>query len=126
MHSIARARCGGCSMRSTRWRATTPVIIGGDLNTGLADGNGDFEKETLFAHAYATVATSGMAARSTRPPRAAEPGQPQPPSGTWKLDWFLTRGLIVEESRIVPAVAPDGEVLSDHEMIVAKVGGFRG
>jgi hypothetical protein len=32
----------------------------------------------------------------------------------------------VEESRIVPAVAPDGEVLSDHEMIVVKVGGFSG
>lgn len=100
-----------------------PVIIGGDLNTGLADG-GDFEKETLFAHAHGRGYErhgGPLAQTTTRPSRVS-----RNPRGTWKLDWFLTRGLIVEESRIVPAVAPDGEVLSDHEMIVAKVGGFRG
>lgn len=100
----------------------TPVIIGGDLNTGLAD-NGDFEKETLFAHAYGRGferhggpigQTTTRASRVTRSPR-----------GQWKLDWFLTRGVVVEESRIVPSVAPDGEVLSDHDMVVAKVTGFR-
>ena len=47
------------------------------------------------------------------------------PTRAWKLDWFLTRGLDVTESQIVPSVAPDGEVLSDHDMVVAKVGGFR-
>lgn len=99
-----------------------PVIIGGDLNTGLADG-GDFEKETLFAHA----ADRGyerhggpLSQMTTRPSRVS-----RNPRGVFKLDWFLTRGLDVEESRIVPAVAPDGEVLSDHEMIVAKIGGFK-
>lgn len=101
----------------------TPVIIGGDLNTGLADG-GDFEKETLFAHAYGRgyerhggplSQTTTRASRVSRNPR-----------GVFKLDWFLTRGLEVEESRIVAALAPDGEVLSDHEMVVAKIGGFRG
>ena len=99
-----------------------PVIIGGDLNTGLAD-NGDFEKETLFAHAYGRGYErhgGPLDQTTTRPSRVS-----RNPRGTWKLDWFLTRGLIVEESRIVPALAPDGEVLSDHEMIVAKVGGFR-
>lgn len=101
----------------------TPVIIGGDLNTGLADG-GDFEKETLFAHAHGRGYErhgGPLHQTTTRPSRVS-----RNPRGTWKLDWFLTRGLIVEESRIVPAVAPDGEVLSDHEMIVAKIGGFRG
>jgi hypothetical protein len=58
---------------------------------------------------------------TTRPSRVS-----RKPQGTWKIDWFLTRRLDVAESRIVPAVAPDGEVLSDHEMIVAKIGGFRG
>ena len=98
-----------------------PVVIGGDLNTGLADG-GDFEKETLFAHAYwrGFQRHGGPIGQSTtRPSRVS-----RNPRGTYKLDWFLTRGLVIEESRIVPSVAPDGEVLSDHDMVVAKVSGF--
>jgi len=101
----------------------TPVIIGGDLNTGLADG-GDFEKETLFEHAYGRGYErhgGPLDQMTTRPSRVS-----RNPRGVFKLDWFLTRGLDVEESRIVPALAPDGEVLSDHEMVVAKIGGFRG
>ncbi len=85
----------------------TPVIIGGDLNTGLADG-GDFEKETLFAHAYGRGFErhgGPLDQTTTRPSRVS-----RSPRGTWKLDWFLTRGLLVEDSRIVPSVADDGEV----------------
>ncbi|WP_439601814.1 endonuclease/exonuclease/phosphatase family protein [Devosia sp.] len=99
----------------------TPVIIGGDLNTGLADG-GDFEKETLFAHAYGRGFErhgGPLDQTTTRPSRIS-----RSPRGTWKLDWFLTRGLLVEDSRIVPSVADDGEVLSDHDMVVARLGGF--
>lgn len=99
----------------------TPVIIGGDLNTGLADG-GDFEKETLFAHAYGRGFErhgGPLGQTTTRPSRVS-----RSPRGTWKLDWFLTRGLAVEESRIVPSLAEDGEVLSDHDMVVAKLGGI--
>lgn len=99
----------------------TPVIIGGDLNTGLADG-GDFEKETLFAHAYGRGFErhgGPIGQTTTRPSRVS-----RSPRGTWKLDWFLTRGVMVEESRIVPSLADDGEVLSDHDMVVAKLGGF--
>lgn len=101
----------------------TPVIIGGDLNTGLADG-GDFEKETLFAHAYGRGFErhgGPLDQTTTRPSRVS-----RSPRGTWKLDWFLTRRLMVEDSRIVPSVADDGEVLSDHDMVVARLGGFAG
>jgi endonuclease/exonuclease/phosphatase family metal-dependent hydrolase len=101
----------------------TPVVIGGDLNTGLADG-GDFEKETLFAHAYGRGFErhgGPLDQTTTRPSRVS-----RSPRGTWKLDWFLTRGLLVEDSRIVPSVADDGEVLSDHDMVVARLGGFAG
>jgi endonuclease/exonuclease/phosphatase family metal-dependent hydrolase len=100
-----------------------PVIIGGDLNTGLADG-GDFEKETLFEHAYGRGYErhgGPIEQKTTRPSRVSVS-----PRGVFKLDWFLTRGLVIEESRIVPALAPDGEVLSDHDMVLAKIGGFRG
>ena len=99
-----------------------PVVIGGDLNTGLADG-GDFEKETLFPHAYGRGyerhggPLEQMTTRASRVSRN--------PSRAYKLDWFLTRGLDVSASRIVPSVAPDGEVLSDHDLVVATVTGFR-
>ncbi len=46
------------------------------------------------------------------------------PKRAYKLDWFLTRGVDVTESRVVPALAPDGEILSDHEMIVLTVLGL--
>ena len=98
-----------------------PVIIGGDLNTRVTDGNA-VDAETLFAHALGRgYARHGgpadqMTTRASRVSRT--------PSGASKLDWFLTRGLDVSESRIVPAVAPDGEVLSDHDMVVATIAGF--
>ena len=100
----------------------TPVIIGGDLNTGLSD-DGDFEKETLFAHAYGRGFErhgGPLDQTTTRPSRVS-----RNPRGTWKLDWFLTRGVEVTVSRIVPSLAPDGEVLSDHDMVVLEVGGLR-
>lgn len=99
-----------------------PVIIGGDLNTGLAD-NGDFEKETLFAHASGRGFErhgGPIGQMTTRPSRVS-----RNPRGTWKLDWFLTRGVEVTSSRIVTSVAPDGEVLSDHDMVVLEVAGLK-
>jgi endonuclease/exonuclease/phosphatase family metal-dependent hydrolase len=62
-----------------------PVILGGDLNTGLAD-DGDFDKETLFAEAAARGyerhggpldRTTTRASQVSRNPRRA-----------YKLDWF--------------------------------------
>ena len=99
-----------------------PAIIGGDFNTGLADA-GDFEKETLFdlaqqrgyqRHGGPLDQSTTRASRVSRNPR-----------GTYKLDWFLARAVDIAESRIVPALAPDGEVLSDHEMVVATLAGLR-
>ncbi len=98
------------------------VVIGGDLNTGLADG-GDFEKETLFADARSRGyerhggPLEQMTTRASRVSRN--------PTRAFKLDWFLTRGVEVTESRIVPSVAPDSEVLSDHDMVVLTIAGLR-
>lgn len=101
--------------------AETPVVIGGDLNTGLADG-GDFEKEMLFDEARARGYErhgGPLEQMSTRASRVT-----REPTRAFKLDWFLTRGVDVAESRIVPSVAPDGEVLSDHDMVVATIAGL--
>jgi endonuclease/exonuclease/phosphatase family metal-dependent hydrolase len=100
-----------------------PVIIGGDMNTGLAH-DGDLEQETLFAHAAGRgYARHGgpLGQMSTRPSRVN-----RTPTRAYKLDWFLTRGLDIAESRLVPALAPDGEVLSDHDMVVLTINGFGG
>lgn len=99
-----------------------PVIIGGDLNTGLADG-GDFEKESLFAHAAGRGFErhgGPLDQMSTRASRVS-----RNPSAAYKLDWFLTRGVEVASSRLVPSVVPDGEILSDHDMVVLEVTGLR-
>ncbi len=98
-----------------------PVIVGGDLNTGLAD-DGDFEKEGLFARAadrgYARHGgpLDAMTTRASLISTAPKHG--------WKLDWFLTRGLMVTGSRIVPALAPDETPLSDHELMICEIAGF--
>ena len=98
-----------------------PVIIGGDMNTGLAH-DGDFEQEPLFAHAASRgYARHGgpLTQMSTRPSRVN-----RTPKRAYKLDWCFTRGLDIATSRLVPALAPDGEILSDHDMVVLTVEGF--
>jgi endonuclease/exonuclease/phosphatase family metal-dependent hydrolase len=97
-----------------------PVILGGDLNTGLGAG-GDWEAEPLLhdarrrgyaLHSGAGGETTTRASRITRdPPRA------------YKLDWILTRGLATGSSRVVPALAPDGTVLSDHDLVTVEIAG---
>lgn len=99
-----------------------PVIVGGDLNAGLVSKDGVGE-ETLFAHALGRgfeLHGGPLDQPTTRPSRVS-----RKPHGTWKIDWFLTRGVEVAESRIVSSVAPDGEVLSDHDMVVIEVVGLR-
>jgi endonuclease/exonuclease/phosphatase family metal-dependent hydrolase len=98
-----------------------PVILGGDLNTGLAD-DGDFDKETLFAEAAARGYERHGGPLDHTTTRASQVSRN--PQRAYKLDWFLTRRLEVKESRIVAALAADGTVLSDHEMIVASIAGI--
>jgi endonuclease/exonuclease/phosphatase family metal-dependent hydrolase len=98
-----------------------PVVIGGDLNTGLADDRA-VDKEAVFA-----VAAEAGYRRHGGPLDAMTTRLSQMtrrPDIPLKLDWFLTRGLAVAESRIVAAVDPDGSALSDHEMIVAEISGL--
>lgn len=130
--SVHLENAAGTDYRETQMRTlleaidglagTMPVIIGGDLNTGLST-EGDVEKETLFTHAYDRGYERHGGPLDQTTTRASRVSRN--PSRAWKLDWFLTRGLDVAESRIVPAVAADGEVLSDHDMIVARIAGFK-
>ena len=98
-----------------------PVLIGGDLNTGNHAG-GDWRAEGLFAQARAAGFTvhggpedmpTTRASRLTRFPERA-----------MKLDWFLSRGLDMGETRIAPAVDDTGAPLSDHERIEVEILGL--
>lgn len=98
-----------------------PIIIGGDLNTGNHMG-GDFEAEDLFAMAAARGFTrhGGPLDQMSVRPSLITHSQKYP----MKLDWFLTRGLAVEESHLVSSLTEDGKPLSDHDMIVCTIAGF--
>lgn len=38
-----------------------------------------------------------------------------------KIDWMFTRGLAASEPKVIPAVGPDGTILSDHDAIAVTV-----
>lgn len=98
-----------------------PVLIGGDLNTGNHAG-GDFEAEGLFAMSAARGFTrhgGPIELMSTRPSLIT-----RWPERAMKLDWFLSRGLKIGESRIIPSLDADGRPLSDHDLVTCVVEGF--
>ena len=114
----AHGRCRRCSMRSMRTPGGLPVVIGGDLNTHVGPGGHSDASEPLFA----------LAASRGYDWRAGNLAQPTTRTSTWstsegthQLDWFCTRGLSVRDPAVVPALAEDGSVLSDHELILLTV-----
>lgn len=95
-----------------------PVVIGGDLNTGNTLPDGDWQHETLFAHAtdrgYAWGATpEGV---TTRPSLIS-----RHKNRLMKLDWFCTRGMAVESRQVLASLDDTGRPLSDHDAILARL-----
>ncbi|UJF23861.1 endonuclease/exonuclease/phosphatase family protein [Suttonella sp. R2A3] len=95
----------------------TPIIIGGDLNTGNhLVNNLDHRAETLFH----TAGERGFHWRAnpegttTRPSRLT-----LRPERSAKLDWFVAKGIDAQSSEIIPALDAHGEALSDHDIILA-------
>ncbi|MGE6783368.1 endonuclease/exonuclease/phosphatase family protein [Ensifer adhaerens] len=98
-----------------------PVLIGGDLNTGNHAG-GDFEAEGLFAMSANRGFTrhgGPLQVMTTRPSLIT-----RWPERSMKLDWFLSRGLKIGETRIIPSLNETGRPLSDHDLITCVVEGF--
>lgn len=98
-----------------------PLVIGGDLNTGNHAG-GDFEAEGLFARAAERgfMRHGGpLDGMTTRPSLIT-----RWPERAMKLDWFLSRGLAVSDTRIVSSLCPSGRPLSDHDLITCRIDGF--
>ena len=92
-----------------------PVLIGGDLNTHVAPGGINDASEPLFAMAAARGydwSACNLACPTTRQSTWSQS------EGTRQLDWFCTRGLNVSDPNVVPAIGENGEILSDHEMLL--------
>jgi len=92
-----------------------PVVIGGDLNTHVGPGGHTDTSEPLFAMGAARGydwAACNLARPTTRRSTWSES------EGTRQLDWFCTRGLTVRDPAVVPAIGEDGDILSDHEMLL--------
>jgi endonuclease/exonuclease/phosphatase family metal-dependent hydrolase len=92
-----------------------PVVIGGDLNTHVAPGGYTEASEPLFA--IATSRGYDWAACNLACPTTRQSTWSQS-EGTRQLDWFCTRGLTVSGPNVVSAIGENGEVLSDHEMLL--------
>lgn len=125
-----------------------PVVIGGDLNTSSRDFADCFKSETLKAeqqadptrftnpvayeplfdtlsvHGYqwqtANVTNASTQRFTTDQTTHSPTGRP-----LMKLDWLLTRGVSVADADIIPAFAPDGSWLSDHDAIAITITGIR-
>jgi len=101
-----------------------PMVIGGDLNTAdlprgdrLPDRAMDRpdEIEPLFAE-MAAAGFRWQGANDAAPTCRTRPdGTPQPPFT--RIDWLFTRGVRPVGCGTVPAVAPDGSAISDHDLV---------
>ena len=98
-----------------------PILIGGDLNTGNHIG-GDWRAEILFdlARARGFGVHGGPEEQMTTRPSLIT----RWPERAMKLDWFLTRGLEIGRSRVLPSTSKLGKPLSDHDLLLVDIEGF--
>lgn len=95
-----------------------PLFIGGDLNTGNHI-DGDWRDETLFGHAVSRGFAAHGGPLDQMTTRASLISRW--PDRAMKLDWFLSRGLQVERSWIIPSADATGRPLSDHDMVALEI-----
>lgn len=96
----------------------SPIILGGDLNTFGSDGDWRAEPLLDIAAERGFAIHGGGEGTTTRPSRIT-----LAPPHAYKLDWIMTRGLATSGGAIVPALGPDGLVLSDHDLVTLTVAG---
>lgn len=101
-----------------RFAPSIPVIIGGDLNTGVMVEDRDWRREGLFETARARGYgwennADGVTVRESLISTGNHPRD-------YKLDWFCHKGVGVCGAEIVPALADNGLPLSDHELIIGR------
>lgn len=96
-----------------------PVVIGGDLNTGIRLPAGcDWRDETLFGAAEARGYDWSLTAQGT----TTRPSTLTPkPDGVYKLDWLGGRGVRPVSQQVLSSLSEEGHPLSDHDAVQAVV-----
>jgi endonuclease/exonuclease/phosphatase family metal-dependent hydrolase len=95
-----------------------PVLIGGDLNTRVPPGGHGAPSEPLFASAKARGYDFGacnVAAPTTRKSVWSDS------EGIYQLDWLCTRGLAAGRPQVVRALGRNGQVLTDHDLLLVTI-----
>lgn len=110
-----------------------PVLIGGDVNTSTyswaercAGGPEDpVRRRDVVPHEpmFAMMAAHGFGWQAANPPltptqRFHNTDGSRVPG---KIDWIFTRGLEVSNPAVIPAVGPDGALLSDHDAVAVTI-----
>jgi endonuclease/exonuclease/phosphatase family metal-dependent hydrolase len=117
-----------------------PIVIGGDLNTFSiskkelddsssrhrreAESPGRFADPVRHEPLFALAEERGYEWRQSNVPGAPTHHEQESHSrpAAMKLDWFLTRGVMVHNPEILPAADPGSTaVLSDHDAIVVTI-----
>lgn len=119
---------------------TAPIVIGGDFNTSTASRAEREDRKawraTLDANParvlepqtyeplFRSLVDAGFDWSRANVPRAStERPHPRDRDDTplGKIDWFFTRNIAVSNPRVVPAVAPNGSVIADHDLLLLEV-----
>jgi len=110
-----------------------PVLIAGDVNTSTmswADRMSGLPADPVrrcdvvpHEPLFALMAAHGFDWTACNVPR--QPTQRFPAAETHrvagKIDWMFTRGLHATDAEILPAVGPDGTILSDHDAVAVTI-----
>lgn len=117
---------------------TGPAVVGGDLNTfsaGIDELRAPGGHSTRHAEdpsrwcwpvryepLFAVAADHGFAHETANLAESTmRLAADQEPNSLLRLDWLLVRGLEASRPVTVPAVDPDGAVLSDHDLVLATI-----
>jgi endonuclease/exonuclease/phosphatase family metal-dependent hydrolase len=114
-----------------------PVLIGGDVNTstrswaerlaGLPEDPARRCDVVPHEPLFAVMAAHGFDWTACNVPlaptqRFADPaGEAARGRVPGKIDWIFTRGLAASDPAVIPAVGPDGAILSDHDALAVTI-----
>jgi len=116
-----------------QYDAAAPVVIGGDVNTStlswearLAGKDVDAARRCdVVAHEplFTVMAANGFDWTASNVPLAPTQrfGAAEADRARGKIDWLFTRGLVASSPAVIPALGPDGEILSDHDAVCVTV-----
>lgn len=105
-----------------------PAVIGGDLNTNALPDNPKpdgawFSRPESFEPLFSALRAAGFTYTAANLPQPTQRvGTTGRATDNRRLDWFFTRNLAVSAPATLPALAPGGTVLSDHEALAISVG----